>query len=161
MTKCIIPHVFRDDPVYLMSGDFTYASECCGESATITELGAGTGYFEMSSAGAEPCFVRKHTVYSSDVKYNDVNIFKCLRDERGRCLRRVLEETKREDEPVFVDWGSSESASGEEGEGHSIECVGESEEGVPVCDADLDETFSPVVVLVELVPKSIENLDDS
>ena len=30
-----------------------------------------------------------------------------------------------------------------------------------MCDADLDETFSPVVVFVELVPKSIENLDDS
>lgn len=126
-SKCIIPHVFRDDPVYLMGGDFTYASDCCGESATITELGAGTGNFEMSAAVAEPCLVGKHTIYTSDVKYNDINVVRCVRDEMGRCTKEVL--AQREAEPVFLDWGSSGSSSGSE-EGHSIESHGSSDQSV-------------------------------
>lgn len=101
---CTVPHVFREDPLYLMGGNFTYASECCGESATVTEFGAGTGNFMMDDLAT--CLVSKHTVHASDVKYNDVNIFKCVRDGSGRCLREVLVQTN---EPLFLDWSEGSS----------------------------------------------------
>ena len=102
-----------------MGGNFTYESDCCGESFTITEHGAGTGYFEVST---EPCFSGMHTIYASDVKVNEVNVFKCIRDSSGQCIRAAL--AQKGDEPIFLDWGSSSSSSGSD-EGHFLESVGE------------------------------------
>ncbi|KAI0094290.1 hypothetical protein BDY19DRAFT_912112 [Irpex rosettiformis] len=63
-----------------------------------------------------------HTIYASDIKFNGVNVFKCVKDVSGRCLREVL--AQKDDEPVFQDWRSSSSSSGSD-EGHFLESVGE------------------------------------
>lgn len=105
-----------------MGGNFTYPSDCCGESATVTELGIGTGHFELSGAGAEPCFAGLHTIYASDVKYNAVNMFKCLNDSTGTCLRRAL--VQEEVEPVFLSWGSSKDSDSVSDEGRFLESKG-------------------------------------
>lgn len=122
----MIPHVYREEPIYLMGGNYTYESDCCGESFTINEHGTGTGCFEMVGMGAEPCFVGEHTIYPSDVSFNNVNVFTCVKDGSGRCMREVL--VQRE-EPVFLDWGSGSSSSGSE-EGHFLESFGENVQSV-------------------------------
>ncbi|KAI0347663.1 hypothetical protein BDW22DRAFT_1349703 [Trametopsis cervina] len=120
-TECVVPHVYREGPIYLMGGDFTYVSDCCGESATIRELGMGTGNFEVSSI--EPCFVGTHAIYGFDVKYNDVNVVKCIKDSMGRCRREVL--PQQDGEPLFlkIEEGSSSTSSISE-DGHSVESEG-------------------------------------
>lgn len=45
----------------------------------------------MSVARAKPCFVGKHATHVSDVAYNGVNVFKCVQDGGGRCMREVKE----------------------------------------------------------------------
>jgi hypothetical protein len=107
-----------------MGGNLTYPSDCCGETATVTELGIGTGHFELSGAGAEPCFAGMHTIYASDVKYNAVNMFQCIKDSTGACLRQVS--LQEEVEPVFrvLEWGGNKGVDSGSDEGYLLESNG-------------------------------------
>ena len=83
-----MPHVFHEEPVYLSEGKYTYASECCGEAATVTQRKPGSELYE--TIFLESCFEGRHTTAAERVKYNGINILRCQYDRNGLCARPHL-----------------------------------------------------------------------
>ncbi|KAJ3558550.1 hypothetical protein NM688_g858 [Phlebia brevispora] len=86
--KCRIPHVFEEIPQYLSQGKFTCISECCGETATVTQRKPGSKRYWMDNS--QFCVESTHTTSSAAVKYNGINIRRCTVNSQGRCTREVL-----------------------------------------------------------------------
>lgn len=95
-TACVIPHVFDSEFAHIAwsrpgyAKDYAFDSVCCGPKKTVIEVGAGGGDYKMKKAGK--CFRGAHTTVPTEVKYNGVNVVRCVAREDSACRKCCLEE---------------------------------------------------------------------